>query len=371
MSTHLTLNQLIDALSLRDLTDATQGTHAMQSLLKQLEQSVQAYWQCPVQLLRANPLVRVADNYDALGYPVEGLSRNSRYSRYLNEEWMLRTQTSSLVPGWLASWLDKTPRKLALISPGLVYRRDCIDRLHCSEPHQVDVWVVLPKPLAEPEEVLRAAATHLMHSLLPEHAIHLSPSPHPYTENGLQIDALNEQSELVEVGECGLIHPELLSRTGWDSAEVTGIAVGLGLDRLLMLRKHMKDIRLLRHQHPAIDQQMQDLNRWRTVSWQPKTLRDLSIAVDNDMDLERLGDQIRGALPEQSDWIEAVEWLGETPYNALPESARIRLGLRPDQKNVLVRLVIRHPTRSVTSEEANALRERVSRAVHEGEVVEV
>ena len=366
MPAHLTLDQLINALSLRDLTDAAQGTHAIQDLLEQLTQSVQTLWQCPVQLLRANPLVRVSENYDALGYPVEGPARDSRYSRYISEQWMLRTQTSTMAPGWLASWVDKTPRKLALISPGLVYRRDCIDRLHCAEPHQVDIWVLLPKPLDEPEEVLRAAASDILHGLLPEHAIHLSPSPHPYTLNGVQIDALNEQSELVEVGECGLIHPDLLTRAGWDNTRMTGIAMGLGLDRVLMLRKHMKDIRLLRQEHPGISAQLQDLNRWRTVSWQPSIMRDLSIAAENEMDCETLGDQIREAIPEQADWIESVEWLGETPYDELPESARLRLGLNREQKNVLVRLVIRHPTRSVSSDEANVLRERVSRAIHCG-----
>ena len=64
--------------------------------------------------------------------------------------------------------------------------------------------------------------------------------------------------------------------------------------------------------------------------------------------------------------VEAVEILSETPGERLPEAARARLGLGDGQKNVLVRVVLRHPSRTLTREEANDLRNRIFDALHCG-----
>ena len=60
--------------------------------------------------------------------------------------------------------------------------------------------------------------------------------------------------------------------------------------------------------------------------------------------------------------------VGETPGAELPPQAVARIGLRPGQKNVVVRLVLRHPTRTLTADEGNTIRNRVYAAVHEGDV---
>jgi len=160
--------------------------------------------------------------------------------------------------------------------------------------------------------------------------------------------------------------PELLEETGLDSARVTGLAMGLGLDRLLMLRKGMGDIRLLRSDDPRVAEQMLDLSPYRPVSAQPAVRRDLSIAVPEDRTAEELGDRVREALAERSRLVESVEVLSETPYENLPESAVKRLGISPGQKNALLRVVLRDLERALTDEEANGLRDDVYAAVHEG-----
>ena len=58
---------------------------------------------------------------------------------------------------------------------------------------------------------------------------------HPYTADGLQIDASSEGGWL-EIGESGLAAPRVLADAGLEVATTTGLAMGLGLDRLLMLR---------------------------------------------------------------------------------------------------------------------------------------
>jgi phenylalanyl-tRNA synthetase alpha chain len=363
----LSAAELAGALALRDLTDPASGPHAMQRLVDAIQAAVATRYECTVQRLRASPVVRVERNHDALGYPPDGAARDARHSHYLDAEWMLRTHTTAGVPDWLESWHDRTPRRLALLAPGLVYRRDAIDRLHVGAPHQVDVWVLVPRgdALDGPGLVDEAIAT-IVGAALPDHVVDPVASRHPYTVEGEQLDVIGQHGQRIEIGECGRIAPELLERTGWDPDRVTGIAMGLGLDRLLMLRKGIPDIRLLRDADARVQLQMQTLEPWAPVSSQPPIHRDLSIATDADTDGALLGDQVRTALADVLPWLESVAVVEETPCEQLPRSALERLGMGAGMKNVLLRLTIRHPTRSVTRREANELRNRVWRATHQG-----
>jgi len=64
--------------------------------------------------------------------------------------------------------------------------------------------------------------------------------------------------------------------------------------------------------------------------------------------------------------LESVEVLSETPYNKLPQVARERLGCGKDQKNVLVRITLRHLERSITNDEANRVYEQVYAKINHG-----
>src|SRR5204863_95105 len=81
-------------------------------------------------------------------------------------------------------------------------------------------------------------------------------------------------------------------------------------------------------------------------------VRDLSIAVAEDDDAEQIGDRVRDALGDDAAAVESVDVVSETPGDALPSAARERLGLASEQKNLLVRVVLRHPERSLTRTEA-------------------
>ncbi len=110
----------------------------------------------------------------------------------------------------------------------------------------------------------------------------------------------------VEVLECGEIHPWLLNESNLPSQQWSGLAMGIGLDRLVMLIKQIDDIRLLRSSDPRIARQMLALDRYEPVSNQPATHRDMSICV-TDPDMELLGDRIRDVLGDRGDWVENVE----------------------------------------------------------------
>lgn len=353
------------ALAIRDLTDPAQGPHAMQLLLGAATGALRRAWDCELLVRRAHPVVSVADNYDRLGYPPEGAARDARHTRYLSASTLLRTQTSAMIPPLLRELAMGPPADALLACPGLVWRRDAIDRLHVGEPHQVDLWRIrrgAPLGDGDLEEMLALVAG----ALLPGAEVRTTPAVHPYTRRGRQID-VRDGGSWVEIGECGLASPALLRAEGMPP-DVSGLAMGLGLDRILMLAKGIPDIRLLRSSDARALAQMRDLAPWHPVSHQPPVRRDLSIAVEPEATPEELGDRVREALGEAARAVESIEVLSVAWPDELSPVARARLGIGPGQKNVLLRLVLRDLDRTLTAEEANDLRDEVYAALHRGTV---
>lgn len=356
----LTPNQLDQALALRDLTDPGAGTHAMQHVVAALENALRDAWQIPVRRDAGPRVVPIIDNYDRLRYPAEAVTRDRRYTRYIDAERMLRSHTTARIPALLRVVAADGPDDVLLSVPGICYRRDVIDRTHVGEPHQLDLWRIRRTGPPLDDADLTEMVSVVVQAILPGSAWHTPPSPHPYTERGREIYASG-----VEIGECGLAHPRVLADAGLP-AGTTGLAMGLGLDRLVMLGKDVDDIRLLRSTDPRIAGQMHDLSPYRPVSAMPAATRDLSIAVGEDVDEELLGDRVRQILGPAATALEEVVILGQTGYIDLPASARRRMGMRPSQKNVLLRLVIRDLSRTLTATEANGIRDRVYAGLHEG-----
>ena len=94
----------------------------------------------------------------------------------------------------------------------------------------------------------------------------------------------------------------------------------------------------------------------------------MSSAVAADTTPEELGDRARQALGCRCTAIAAIEVVSETRYADLPALARERLGIGRAQKNVLLRIVIRDLEHTLTTAEANALRDEIYEALHEGSV---
>jgi phenylalanyl-tRNA synthetase alpha chain len=361
----LSADALRHALAVRDLTDPSQGPHAIQLVLDRVVSALAAAWRCRVVLERGSPVVSVEDNYDRLHYPPDGAARDARHTRYVSETRLLRTQTSAMVPPLLRRLAGDrdAEQDVLLVCPGIVYRRDAIDRLHTGEPHQVDLWRIrrgAPLAVRDLAEMIDLA----VRAAAPGRALSVIPSAHPYTLEGRQID-VRDRGAWVEIGECGLALPALLGECGLPP-DASGLAMGLGLDRLAMLAKGIDDIRLLRSEDPRIASQMSDLEPWRPVSRHPAIRRDLSIAVAAAVDAETLGDRVRQALGIRVEDVEAIEVRSETPWDALPAPARERMGMAPGQKNVLLRITLRALGRTLTDAEANALRDEMYAAVHEG-----
>lgn len=365
MVTLLSPDALSRSLEIKDLTCRHNGQHALQFLIDEVRARLSSSWDCRNLQLHTSPAVPVENNYDRLGYPSEGAARDARYTRYISRDLILRTQTSAAIPDLLDGFALCPPDDILLLLPGLVYRRDSIDRLHCGEPHQLDLWRVCYAPMTEID--LQQMVREVMDVLLPGENWKTTPSPHPYTESGVQIDVY-WHDDWVEVGECGLIDRNLLKRAGLSTH--SGLAMGLGLDRILMIRKNIPDIRLIRSQDPRILSQMADLKPYSPVSFMPPIKRDISICIDNQVDVEVLGDIVRS----ESSYSESIEELtikSVTAYSDLPPSAHKRMGMLPNQKNILLQITIRHLEKTLTDKEANIIRNEVYRLLHQGEIEEI
>jgi phenylalanyl-tRNA synthetase alpha chain len=361
----ITLDALVDAMTIRDLTDPTQGPHAMQLLVDAAVASLGA--QPELHLSRTSPVVPVEENYDRLGYATDAIARDSRYTRYVSDTHMLRGHTSAGIPSALrriAANPDADDVLLAL--PGICHRRDAIDRLHTGSPHQLDLWRLRRDAPRLDVSDLAHMVDAVLAALLPGKPWRWTPAQHPYTLEGRQIDVIDNGETLIEVAECGLAAPTVLAMAGLDADQWSGLALGIGLDRVLMLRKGIPDIRLIRSTDPRITAQMLDLSPYRSVSDLPPARRDLSVAATGGSDAETLGDRVRDALGSEANLVEEVAVLSTTPYDDVPTAARERLGMRPGQDNILLRVVLRPMDRTMTADEANALRDRIYDALHDG-----
>ena len=382
MKNYLSLTELNSALTLRDLTDPAAGAHAMQLLLAGVVSALERLWSVPSETHRLNPLVATADNYDRLGYSPADVTRDSRYSRHVSPTVMLRSHTSAGIPALLDSLRGEQGLYDRLhVLPGLVYRRDAVDRTHVGAPHQADLWRLKARGLLGPAD-LQSMMAAVVEAVLPEADYpgvqwRSTPSTHSYTAAGRQLDVLvtlpDGRSEWLELAECGLVAAPVLRSSGLDPRRWAGLALGMGLDRAVMLRKGIDDIRLLRSENPEIRAQLLDLAPYRPVSLMPAVRRDVSLVLADpaEADVELLGDRARGALGTDADVLAALEIKAVTPTAELPPAAVDRLRMAPGDVNVLLRLVLQPLDRTLTGEEANRLRDRVYVALHRGKVQEL
>ncbi|GAB3759154.1 PheS-related mystery ligase SrmL [Microlunatus parietis] len=367
---YLSPSELSAALAVPDLTDPAQGPHALQLILNEILDAVRRDAGVPVVEHRLPPLVATADNYDRLGYAADDITRDSHYSRHLSPSVMLRSHTSAGIPGLLDQLRDAPAGHDQILAlPGLVYRRDVIDRTHVGTPHQVDLWRLTNGPRLGVDDLHRLART-VVTAVLPGARWRVIPAVHPYTSHGLQVE-VSVDGEWLELAECGLAGRTVLTRSDLDPGLWSGLALGLGLDRALMIRKGIADIRLLRSRHPEAVRQLGDLEPWQPVSAMPAIRRDISIVIDEAPDPELLGDLARAELDADADLLADLAVVADTAAGELPPSAAERLRIGPGQHNALIRLTWQALDRTLTDAEANALRDRVYRALHRGPVQEL
>lgn len=361
MNVNKDMSKIVTALEVTDLTNGLYGKHCIHLVMQKIIKNLSSHLKCHAQIHRNSPIVSLGDNYNYLNYPQDGAARDSRYTRYVTNDLILRTQTSSMIPTILSDLsLLNLDNDILLACPGIVYRRDVIDRLHVPNPHQLDLWL-LSKEVKTKTDLL-AMIDIILVDILKGHEYKLTDAAHPYTTEGIQIDVL-VNGEWIEIGECGIAEQSVLAISG---ESVYGLAMGLGLDRIAMIVKGIKDIRLLRNNTKKIASQMYDLKPYQDVSKMPVNKKDISVALDKLLTEEEIGDIITEKCAAYLDYIEEIKVMSETSYQDLPLVAIERMGVLEHQKNILLRIVLRHLSKTITTEEAKAIRNIIYNTLHQG-----
>ena len=182
-----------------------------------------------------------------LGHP----ARDAQDTFYIDQEYLLRTQTSSVQARTMQSNAEKKP--IRMICPGKVYRRDD-DATHSHLFGQAE-GLVIDKNISLAD--LKGTLELFAKKMLGENTkVRFRPSFFPFTEPSVEVDVscfkcggkgcpLCKQTGWIEVLGAGMVHPNVLRMGGYDPEVWTGFAFGTGLDRFAMFRYAIPDIRYL------------------------------------------------------------------------------------------------------------------------------
>ena len=175
-------------------------------------------------------------NFTALNIPEYHPARAMHDTFYIDDEHVLRTHTSPVQVRYMKN--NKPPLKI--ISPGRVYRVDS-DATHSPMFHQVEgLWIDKKVSFAN----LKGVVQDFLQQFFEDEtlSIRFRPSFFPFTEPSAEID-MSWNGGWLEIGGCGMVHPEVLRQVGIDTNEYQGFAFGLGVERLAMLKFQLNDLR--------------------------------------------------------------------------------------------------------------------------------
>lgn len=192
-------------------------------------------------------------NFDALNIPADHPSRDTFDTFFLQSEaaeaYLLRSHTSPMQ----VRYLQAHAPPCRIVVPGRVYRPDAVDASHCFQFHQIEGLVVEPGvTFADLKGLLTAFARALFG---PATKMRFRPHFFPFTEPSAEVDIgcifcrghgcrVCGQKGWLEVLGAGVVHPHVFEAAGRDPKTLQGLAFGLGIERIAMLKYGVDDIRL-------------------------------------------------------------------------------------------------------------------------------
>ena len=188
-------------------------------------------------------------NFDALNIPADHPSRDVADTFYITDSIVLRTQTS---PVQIRTMENMKP-PIKIIAPGRVYRSDAVDATHSPMFHQIEGLVVdKGVTMADLKGTLEVFAKSLYGD---DTAVRFRPHNFPFTEPSAEMDircfacggkgcSLCKNEGWIEILGSGMVHPNVLKNCGLDPEEYSGFAFGIGLERIVMRKFNINDLRL-------------------------------------------------------------------------------------------------------------------------------
>lgn len=175
-------------------------------------------------------------NFDALNIPKHHPARADHDTFWFDAQRLLRTQTSGVQ---IRTMQEKKP-PLRIIAPGRVYRND-YDQTHTPMFHQIELLFVDEN--ANFTELKGLLNDFLQNLFEEELQVRFRPSYFPFTEPSAEVDVMGKNGKWLEILGCGMVHPNVLKNVGIDPQKYSGFAVGMGVERLAMLRYNVTDLR--------------------------------------------------------------------------------------------------------------------------------
>jgi phenylalanyl-tRNA synthetase alpha chain len=185
-------------------------------------------------------------NFTALNIPEDHPARAMHDTFYIDEKHVLRTHTSPIQIRYMQAHLEKYKHlenmpDIRIIAPGRVYRVDS-DATHSPMFHQVEgLWIGERVSFADLKGVIADFLQCYFES--DKLKVRFRPSFFPFTEPSAEMD-MSWGEGWLEIGGCGMVHPNVLKHVGIDSEKYIGFAFGVGVERLAMLRYGVNDLRL-------------------------------------------------------------------------------------------------------------------------------
>lgn len=188
-------------------------------------------------------------NFELLNMPKDHPARDTQDTFYINDNILLRTQTSPVQ----ARVMEKQKPPIRIIAPGRVYRSDEIDATHSPLFHQIE-GLVVDKGVTMAD--LKGTLETFIKRLYGDDAVvRFRPHHFAFTEPSAELDTMcftckGEGCRLckgegwIELLGCGMVNPKVLADCGIDPNEYNGFAFGLGLERVVMRRFGIDDLRM-------------------------------------------------------------------------------------------------------------------------------
>ena len=189
-------------------------------------------------------------NFEALNIPKDHPARDEQDTFYINDEIVLRTQTSPVQ----VRTMEKGKLPIRMIAPGRVFRSDEVDATHSPSFHQIE-GLVIDKNITFAD--LKGTLAEFAKELFGESTkVKFRPHHFPFTEPSAEVDVsffkcggkgcrFCKGSGWIEILGCGMVHPKVLRMSGIDPEEYSGFAFGMGLERIALLKYEIDDMRLL------------------------------------------------------------------------------------------------------------------------------
>ncbi len=188
-------------------------------------------------------------NFEALNIPKDHPARDTQDTFYISDNVLLRTQTSCMQ----VRTMEKKKPPIRIIAPGREYRSDAVDATHSPLFHQIEGLVVDKGiRMSDLKGILELFAKKLYGE---DTVVRFRPHHFPFTEPSAEMDIqcyrchgegcpLCKGEGWIELLGCGMVHPKVLEMCGIDPEVYSGYAFGIGLERMVMGRFKINDIRL-------------------------------------------------------------------------------------------------------------------------------